>query len=209
MLAICFIGGLEDTPLNKFRQEDTYWPGHLQQLQLVVDCQVSANFMNGVSLLTNPDLRPVFIRMTRMLAALLDYGWAPKSAADAAQWRPREWNSCADHLCNASMDYRCAVFDGDVSLLAARMRCGCGLQIHSDGGECCSHGTGMGCLIAAWSREGRASWRWDVVAKCCVFLEHRTRSFIAETLAFETAIDMFSLFVFKSCGLYGFITVFV
>ena len=104
---------LEDTPLNKFWQADTYWPGPLQQFQFVVDCQVLPNLMNGVSLLTNPDLRPVFIRMMRMVTAPLDYGWAPKSAADAAKWRPTEWNSGVDNICNMSMDRRCKIFHVD------------------------------------------------------------------------------------------------
>ena len=191
----------EDTPLCKLRQDDKCWPGPPQQFQCVVDCQVLANLLNGTCLLVNPELRPVFVRMARTLAALFDSGWTPKAAADAVQRRERDWNRGADHLCNVSMDHRRKILEVDVDLLAIRMRSGCNLQIHSDGGLRRGYGAAMGWTITAWSRESKDSWRRDVVAKCCVFLEVCTSSFTAETLALEAAIDMLSSLVFKSRGL--------
>merc|ERR1712023_475761 len=113
--------------------------------------------------------------------------------ADPVRWRPREWNKGADHLCNVSMDERISKTEVDIDELAYAIKCGCNIQIHSDGGLRRGYGASMAWTIAVWHHDDASSeWQRSLVGKQRMFLEQCKSSFVAETLALEAAIDTLS-----------------
>jgi hypothetical protein len=73
----------------------------------VVDCKPLQRIVCGHSLLLAPELKPLFTRIVKHIATILDIGWLPPDGwRDPVDWRRRERNKVADYLVNYTMDAR-------------------------------------------------------------------------------------------------------
>ena len=90
--------------------------------------------MCGQALLADPSARPLFVRLGRTTSFLYSEGIRPRcDDCNYIEWRARQYNCVADHLCN-TMDWRSSAQDIDSRALAAYWAKGCCIHVYSDGG---------------------------------------------------------------------------
>ena len=182
---------IDDFPSEKVHCDDLNWSGCSNRITFVVDCQILEHLFSGGSPLHDDAYRPVMLRVSRLMANLIRWGWLPRTNATAfVEWRPREWNKGADFLCNFVMDHGMPIHSVDELAIGNGLAHGCNLQIHSDGGR--RLGESSAC---AWTLYGYTydvvdkTWRKDLWGKVGMPLPEELTSFAAEAIALETDFD--------------------
>ena len=90
-----------------FNPRDTMWDQGGKRLWIQTDNQQVSGIFDGSSLLRADTLRPSCVRIGRMLLALLQDGYRPRTDVTALiEWDPRELNGIADHAANCALDMR-------------------------------------------------------------------------------------------------------
>ena len=129
---------------------------------------------------------PVFRRVVRNISRLLSQCYLPRTdGSDPVEWRPREYNSVADALCNLAMDSHQSyeqIHDGRVRLALANAS---NLQIYSDGGFRSRQLAALG-----WALYNMQLGGADRTLLACgsVLLTSCESSFQAEVLALDLAM---------------------
>ena len=165
--------------------DDEKWQSTSQRIQFIVDSQIVAMLMSGSAVLSDACYRPVFVRMGRNLAALVNMGWHPCAFhRDFVQWRPRAHNSIADLLCNEAMDSGCNINDLDAEGIWRTANNG-NFRINSDGGRRNSSAA-LGWVVRGFTpgQQGK------VLARIAMILPVSSSSFCAEVLALDNALEI-------------------
>ena len=170
---------------------DTLWDRGARNFRFVVDCQPLAEILNGRWLLADISCHPLFVRLARMLAELLQDGWQPRRPwDDPVEWRGRDWNGSADFMCNLAMDTQQSWHYLDMDKFVDCRRKGCNLQMHTDGGLR-SHGcAATERTLHAWIVTSTGNWRRILLGMGCTYLQGCPLSFHAEAMALEGGMDI-------------------
>ena len=103
------------------------------------------------------------------------------------EWRPREYNSVADHLCNVTMDSGLCIDQSFPDCLRRALDRGSNLQIYSDGGFRSPNQAATGWALYECSCEDGCV-RFKLLAQGSAALKSCRSSFEAEVLALEAAV---------------------
>eukprot|EP00959_Pyramimonas_sp_CCMP1952_P020492 432495-Pyramimonas_sp.AAC.1 len=122
------------------------WAGPERHFCFVTDCEPLANVINGETVLLNPDLLPLFTRVSDKLFGLVENGWmTSQPELNPAQWRRRCFNRIADHIANYTMDIQrswCQKFTPPVDNVSVQKA---NYVMHTDGGTRANK-----CSSSAW-----------------------------------------------------------
>ena len=105
-------------------------------------------------------------------------------------WSPREFNTVADHACNATMDCGKSVWHrADSDRLKTALRTGSNLRVCVDGGRR-SHTKGaIGFAIYCLKGDCSNDCSYQLLLRGGKLLEQVASSFLAEALALEWALE--------------------
>eukprot|EP00973_Karenia_brevis_P023709 3267625-Karenia_brevis.AAC.1 len=154
-----------------------------------VDCKALADLLCGQAVLDDDSLRPMFVRMARGFARLIDAGWATRSpAAGFVEWAPRKYNVVADHIANVTMDR-----GQDWQLIRPQslresVEAGCNILVCSDGGKR-ETAASAAWIAYACSLTTSSEYRFQILGQKGSYLQSCTSAFLAEALALEDAIN--------------------
>ena len=103
-------------------------------------------------------------------------------------WRPREFNTLADRVCNWVLDRQSDLYSLDLQEIATNVAHGAMLQIHSDGGYDGTSGSAAVVPICFFHRDGF----WEPCAQGYqgFFLKSAHSAFHAELVGADAAIIM-------------------
>ena len=125
-------------------------------------------------------------------------GWRPLSDShELVLWSPREFNTVADHACNATMDSGQSVwFRGDRDTLKNVLRAGSNLRMCVDGGRRSQTKGAIGFAIYCLRGDCSNDCSYQLLLRGGKLLEQVASSFVAEALALEWALEC----LIKLCG---------
>ena len=174
---------------EKAHPQDDKWEKGAKCFQFISDSQVSVDIFNGKVPLADDNYLPLFTRVSRRVAQLLELDYQPPQVwEDPFQWRPREFNTQADALCNFVQDT-----DSDFTHVAPDLREIQSMQpmylVYTDGG-CRDNGTSAFAWVIYGCVWDGSAWVKLVLAKCGRKLSHDAHSFATETLAIDGASEM-------------------
>ena len=130
-LEVGFASGL----VPKMHANDERWQTRFQRVAVIVDCRSLAEICGGRSPLEDDAYAHAFRRIVSNLAGLLAKCYMPRQdTADFVEWRPREYNSVPDYLCNVAMDSCRDIEHTFAEKLQRALDIGSCLQLYSDGG---------------------------------------------------------------------------
>ena len=128
-------------------------------------------------------------RITNHLCKLVRGGWEPpRSWADPVEWRPREYNKRADHLCNQCLD-TCSSYeyiDPDVDKYSSL---GPNWLLYTDGG-CRKQGSSSYAWVVYAVIEAGGRWFQFNGAFGYTFVKCDQSSFIVEAQALEKGLEV-------------------
>ena len=153
--------------------------------RVVVDCQLLANVVTGRAQLQGDATRPLFVRMGRAVAGLYKRGVRPSSDHEPLiQWRPREFNSVADHLANMALDSAGPYISRAEADVGDRPN----IQLHTDGGVRAGQGA-IGWVVFAVEAQDDGQPNFRRLACGSHHLGPWTSPFQAEAIALETGLQ--------------------
>ena len=86
-------------------ENDSMWQASGERFVFVMDSQVVQRVACGHAALANEKYRCIFRRVVQKFVRFIDDGLMPPTdIADPVQWRPREYNTKADWLCNHALN---------------------------------------------------------------------------------------------------------
>ena len=121
--------------LPPLHELDAVWATGCKQVEFVVDNQLLADIMAGQAQCNNERCDNLVKLAMNDVFDIFDTGFTSRGGyRSLVTWRPREYNSLADALCNQCMDSKSDIEYLDIDGLVAAMLGECSLQFHSDGG---------------------------------------------------------------------------
>ena len=108
------------------------------------------------------------------------------------EWRPREFNSPPDTICNRVLSRQMDITDLSYEAALAPLRNGCSLQIHCDGGF--RGGVGAASFVVHLTEPGRTGVKR--LGYHGVFLPHARSPFHAEIVALHEAVNWIKTFIY-------------
>ena len=118
-------------------QRDELWIHNAErpQLEFVIDNETVANHMNLEAKVDSDFYEPMITRMRQNVYKAFTETFEYKGGfLSCHEWRPREYNSQADAVCNWVLDERSDMDELDVQIVVSRLASGQMLQVYSDGG---------------------------------------------------------------------------
>ena len=180
---------------------DSAWEDAGKRFLFVMDSQVVQQVCCGHAALTQEKYRCVFRRIVVKLVSFLTQGLAPpRSIDDPVQWRPREFNTRADYLCNKALDSKSSYSHAEESCqLEMYKTIGANWMAYSDGG-----GRGDGWSAFAWivyavvpsgewvagSQKTSSHWHRFTVAFGYEIVKGDYSSFVTELWGLERAVSV-------------------
>ena len=174
-------------PLMSNPRADWWCPGG-GRLWIQTDNQQVEQIMLGKSDLKIGTMRPLCVRVGRMLEALLKCGRRPRiDTAPFVEWDPRKYNTLADHAANVALDKQSGWMVQDACALQAvdsrtNYRLCIDGAVRGDGAAA----AGLALLLYGPSHNGRVLYRGGCL------LGNLNSAFLAEMLALEWALTRFS-----------------
>ena len=99
---------IDNLPMSETNAREARWGPRFGQIWVQMDCQQLAEIFGGRSCFDSQFMRPLCVRIGRLLQRLLQWGYRPiTDIDDLVIWDRRSLNSLADHAANAALD--CAV----------------------------------------------------------------------------------------------------
>ena len=179
---------LENEPPRVHHDDDNFWVHRSRRLCITVDCRALAEILNGRAALWSSDLRPLFVRISRLLAQLLQCGVRPRvDTADLIEWRPRSYNAVADHYCNIAMDSQTSKAVLSKVAVCEAWSGHHNLHLYTDGGVRPSHAATGWVLYSVSSHGSIPIWTKTCWAFNCLSNSDVT-PFLSECLALEDAL---------------------
>ena len=184
---------LDNQPARVHHDHDVCWSSTVGCVNVVVDCQAVASLMTGGAVLSNPAMRPLFVRLGRALAKLHSIGAQPRCATGSLiEWRPRRFNPVADHYCNMAMDSKTTREQRDSNRVCKAWREGCNLQLYTDGGRRGDGSAALGWTVYAVSQR-HGEWWWTQLAWSSMLLSGTALTpFQCEAHALEDGLQFLS-----------------
>ena len=127
---------MHQMPMPKQLNRDTLWTKGLPrpQLEFVVDNQAVAEIANGTGRITNDRYKAPLSRIQTRLRELYSRRFEYKAGfLDPVDWRPREFNSAADHAANCVIVSGTDIDTTDQQIVRACLDKGIAMQIFYDG----------------------------------------------------------------------------
>ena len=163
------------------------WMTSGERFVFIMDSQVVQRIVCGHVALLDDTHRPAFQRVMTMLVQLPEKNvMPPTDISDPVQWRPREYNSRADWLCNQALDTRSSFQFAEEDIEAYRAS--------PTQWEAFSDGACRGDGFSSFAWIVYATWQFGdqrhrfVVAFGYEFLHGNLSSFITELLGLERAV---------------------
>jgi len=180
---------MTDLALPAFLARDGLWTRGVArtQLEFVVDNQKLANIANGLAAVANQFYQAPLDRIRAGLRQLFHAQFEYKATfLDPVDWRPREFNTAADHVANCVL-----AGQADVNALQDEDVCRCAqtataIQVFSDGGYV--HGLGAAAIVIVAVREEGGQFHHEIVGARGVLVKPARSAFQMEVMALDMAI---------------------
>ena len=184
---------IASVPMPIFLKRDQIWKlGLLKpQLELVVDNQTLAAIANGVASVTNEFYRAPLDRIRQRLYLLYHRHFDYKGGfLDPIDWRPREYNTAADHVANCVLAHRIDYDTLRMEDLQASIPHCIGLQVFTDGG----YVNGLGAAAAVFNvvSASNGMFHSSLMGVCGQYMSSAQSAFHAEVTALDLALDALS-----------------
>jgi hypothetical protein len=158
------------------------------QLEFVVDNQTLANIANGTARVTNPYYRAPLDRIRAGIGHLYGAHFEYKSAfLDPVDWRPREFNTAADHVANCVLAEGANVDTLREEEFAMHLQQSTAIQVFSDGGFV--SGTGAAAFVIVAVTDAGEEFQCELIGARGVLVKDARSAFHMEVLALELAIE--------------------
>ena len=176
-------------PDRVHHEDDEVWGSDWKRLSIITDCQILEQIFSGSAEMNDFTMRPIFVRIGRSIAHLHLSKFTPRmDTGRYIDWRPRDCNPVADHLCNMAMDARKDEDWLDPQAMEEALVTGSCFQLFLDGG--CRLGIGGAASWALYSVTVSCSGRqWKLVAWSSRWLQDCQNSFLCETIALENGLQ--------------------
>ena len=169
---------------------DRKWASSSGRLWIQVDCRSVAELCCGRAWLTQPELRPLFVRISRALLYLYAHGLRPlHDAADMVIWAPREFNAVADHAVNCALDEGCSFSRCDNTALAQALLAGANLRLSVDGGRRSATQAAIGIALFAATPTDSGVATYRLLARSGKLLGNVSSAFLSEAIALEWGLQ--------------------
>mmetsp|Transcript_94605 Transcript_94605/g.167556 ORF Transcript_94605/g.167556 Transcript_94605/m.167556 type:complete len:127 (+) Transcript_94605:140-520(+) len=111
--------------------------------------------------------------------------------SDWAEWRRREFNNVADHLCNLTTDLQKEIFEISGERMRAAIQSKSNLQLYTDGGFRSDEMAASAWALFACNSDGTTTW----IARGSLLLSSCRSSFGAECIALDIGINYLLQFI--------------
>ena len=154
----------------------------------MVDCRSVAELLSGRYVLHNDDLRPIFLRLSRMLLRLPKAGYMPiRNDADYVRWSPREYNGVADYAVNRTLDEAKDWSDIDLNAVRVALSRKQNILVCVDGGL--RNGKLGACGFAIYTAHWNDVFEYEFLGWQGTQLNGVASAFLAETLGLEASLN--------------------
>jgi hypothetical protein len=180
-----------DMPELRRLQRDEHWMNNSErpQLEFIVDNETVANLMNLEAKVENEYYEPMVSRMRlNIYEVFMNYFEYKGGFFGCHDWRPREYNSQADAVCNWVLDEGCDMEELDLQDVLRRLIAGQMLQIYSDGGFDGERGSASFVVVCNAFEDG--SWHSSVCGYRGILINGARSSFQAEMVGADAAISV-------------------
>ena len=195
---------IEELQLPKLLARDEIWTTNIQhvQLEFVVDNEAVANISNGIIRVSNDFYKAPFDRIRNRLFCLYRERFEYKSGfLDPVDWRPREFNTAADHAANCAL-----ASNEDIDTLRTTLRqsiCSrtVAIQVFCDGGYVSGRGAAAFVATRVKTADGasgiehnrrsldRKFFEVELIGARAILIEGARSSFHSEATALDMATE--------------------
>ena len=188
---------MDSLTVPRLLERDKIWSRALPRLQLeiVVDNQTLADVANGISGVTNDFYKQPFDRIRGRLLRLYEFEFDYKASfLEPVDWRPREYNTAADHVANCVLDKGADICTLSKQQALCIMKNSIGLQVFCDGGYVQGKGAATFVVCAVIDHDG--VFKDKIIGAEGYFMSNAHSAFHAEV----TALDVATEFLVKLIG---------
>ena len=183
--------------LPRFLKRDLLWfnkgPQTNVQVEFVVDNASLADLANGVLAIKNDFYKAPVHRIRNRIREIFDVVQYKGLFLEPVDWRPREYNTAADHIANYILDQGRDETSWEERVVLDNLDNIRGLQIFSDGGYAARGGRNKvgaaAVVIVVIPREGGADNAY-IAGWAGWFLAHARSAFEAEVIALDKAVEL-------------------
>ena len=174
---------IDDAPVIPHNEKELEWNAGSQRVWIQTDNQLLEKLFSGQALLQSQDLRPICIRIGRLLRQMLLMGCLPRlNTVGFIEWDERGLNTLADHAANVTLDLNSDWEHMEWSTAASKSN----IRICVDGAL---RGNGLaagGMAVFAYTENvGR-----ELVMRAGKHFGHLDSAFLAEASALEWALEV-------------------
>ena len=181
---------IEDIPALPVNCKESSWDGFANRIWIQTDNLGIEQILAGRAKLELPELRPLFIRVARILWEMLLAGWKPRTdISDIVEWDRREFNTIADHAANMALDLGQEWVRKDPEAIHEAKRCygHVNFRICFDGARRGNAEASGGLAVFAYYPTGRR----DLLLRAGKPFGKLPSAFMAESLAMEWCLQTF------------------